>query len=71
MTDAGTRNAPGTGVVAQRRAHRLGVHADRFPALTRALAEGAFAPTEDDPLSFGLTCVPDGAQGPVESAARA
>ncbi|GAA1966608.1 TetR/AcrR family transcriptional regulator [Kitasatospora viridis] len=29
-------------------------HAERFPALSRAIAEGAFAPTGIDPLDFGL-----------------
>jgi hypothetical protein len=51
--------------------HQLTVYADRFPALTRAVAEGAFSPTDDDPLAFGLTCVLDGIQGLVESATRA
>ncbi|WP_405714384.1 MULTISPECIES: hypothetical protein [unclassified Streptomyces] len=46
------------------------MHADRFLALTRTLAEGGFAPTEDDPLASGLTCVLDGIQGLVESAAH-
>ncbi|WP_329118423.1 TetR/AcrR family transcriptional regulator [Streptomyces sp. NBC_01465] len=50
--------------------HQLTVHADRFPALTRAVTEGAFAPTDDDPLTFGLTCVLDGIQGLIESADR-
>lgn len=51
-------------------AHQLTAHADRFPALTRAVAEGAFLPTGDDPLAFGLTCVLDGIQGLVERADR-
>ncbi|WP_327654475.1 TetR/AcrR family transcriptional regulator [Streptomyces sp. NBC_00483] len=50
--------------------HQLTAHADRFPALTRAVAEGAFTPTDDDPLTFGLTCVLDGIQGLVERADR-
>ncbi|WP_116209769.1 TetR/AcrR family transcriptional regulator [Streptomyces olivoreticuli] len=35
-------------------------NSERFPALTRAVAAGAFAPTDDDPLDFGLTCILDG-----------
>ncbi|MFF2211505.1 TetR/AcrR family transcriptional regulator [Streptomyces antibioticus] len=50
-------------------AGQLARHADRFPALTRAVAEGAFAPTDEDPLAFGLTCVLDGIQGLVDSSA--
>lgn len=50
--------------------HQLTAHAARFPALTRAVAEGAFVPTDDDPLAFGLTCVLDGVQGLVERADR-
>ncbi|GAA3192615.1 MULTISPECIES: TetR/AcrR family transcriptional regulator [Streptomyces] len=49
---------------------QLALHADRFPAVTRAVAEGAFAPAGDDPLDFGLTCVLDGIQGLVESAGQ-
>ncbi|MFE3494121.1 TetR/AcrR family transcriptional regulator [Streptomyces sp. NPDC059175] len=49
---------------------QLTLHAARFPALTRAIAEGAFTPTGRDPLTFGLTCVLDGIQGLVESAPR-
>ncbi|AUG78333.1 TetR family transcriptional regulator [Kitasatospora sp. MMS16-BH015] len=39
-------------------------HADRFPALTRAIAAGAFepAPLEADPLEFGLDRILDGVQ---------
>lgn len=48
---------------------QLTAHADRYPALTRAIAEGAFAPTGDDPLAFGLTCVLNGIQGLVASSA--
>ncbi|MFI1976623.1 TetR/AcrR family transcriptional regulator [Streptomyces wedmorensis] len=35
-------------------------HADRFPALTSAIAEGAFAPRRGDPLDFGLERILDG-----------
>jgi AcrR family transcriptional regulator len=41
-------------------------HADRFPALTRAIAEGAFAPAGDDPLGFGLDRVLDGVQSLID-----
>ncbi|MFG2825410.1 TetR/AcrR family transcriptional regulator [Kitasatospora sp. NPDC048365] len=37
-------------------------HADRFPALTRAIAAGAFAPDATDTLEFGLDRVLDGVQ---------
>ncbi|QHC21292.1 TetR/AcrR family transcriptional regulator [Streptomyces sp. GS7] len=37
-------------------------HADRFPALTRAIAAGAFAPDTADPLEFGLDRILDGVQ---------
>ncbi|MFI5538583.1 MULTISPECIES: TetR/AcrR family transcriptional regulator [unclassified Nocardia] len=38
-------------------------HADRFPALTKAIAEGAFAPEAvADPLEFGLERILDGVQ---------
>ncbi|WP_051823078.1 TetR/AcrR family transcriptional regulator C-terminal domain-containing protein [Streptomyces sp. NRRL S-1448] len=37
-------------------------HADRFPALTKAIAAGAFAPTGEDPLVFGLDRILDGVQ---------
>ncbi|MEU7895753.1 TetR/AcrR family transcriptional regulator [Nonomuraea sp. NPDC049152] len=37
-------------------------HADRFPALTKAIAEGAFAPAAVDPLDFGLDRILDGVQ---------
>lgn len=50
---------------------QLALHADRFPALARAVAQGAFTPTDDDPLAFGLTCVLDGIQGLMESTGRA
>ncbi|WP_129297749.1 hypothetical protein [Streptomyces lydicus] len=48
--------------------HQLTVHADRFPALARAVTEGAFIPTDDAPLAFGLACVLDGIHGLVERA---
>ncbi|MEU9034056.1 TetR/AcrR family transcriptional regulator [Streptomyces sp. NPDC048352] len=35
-------------------------HADRFPALTSAVAEGAFVPRGGDPLDFGLQRILDG-----------
>ncbi|MFH9727764.1 TetR/AcrR family transcriptional regulator [Streptomyces sp. NPDC017254] len=35
-------------------------HADRFPALTSAVAEGAFTPQAGDPLDFGLERIMDG-----------
>ncbi|MEV6115122.1 TetR/AcrR family transcriptional regulator [Streptomyces sp. NPDC052109] len=38
----------------------LARHADRFPALTKAVAEGAFAPDGIDPLEFGLDRILDG-----------
>ncbi|MEV5874315.1 TetR/AcrR family transcriptional regulator C-terminal domain-containing protein [Streptomyces sp. NPDC052101] len=37
-------------------------HADRFPALARALADGAFAPDGTDPLEFGLDRILDGVE---------
>ncbi|MFF7633832.1 TetR/AcrR family transcriptional regulator [Kitasatospora sp. NPDC008050] len=37
-------------------------HADRFPALTRAIAQGAFEPAAVDPLGFGLGRILDGVQ---------
>ncbi|MFJ9816626.1 TetR/AcrR family transcriptional regulator C-terminal domain-containing protein [Streptomyces sp. NPDC101151] len=37
-------------------------HADRFPALTRAIAEGAFGPAGIDPLDFGLDRILDGVE---------
>ncbi|MEU9475501.1 TetR/AcrR family transcriptional regulator [Streptomyces sp. NPDC048191] len=37
-------------------------HADRFPALTRAIADGAFDPTGTDPLDFGLDRILDGVE---------
>ncbi|MGW5099746.1 TetR/AcrR family transcriptional regulator [Streptomyces sp. NPDC004100] len=52
-------------------AHQLTTHADRFPALTRAATEGAFDTADEDPLTFGLTCVLDGIQRLVTLAAGA
>ncbi|MEU9123181.1 TetR/AcrR family transcriptional regulator [Streptomyces sp. NPDC048506] len=43
-------------------------HADRFPALTRATAEGAFEPTTLDPLGFGLDRILDGVQALIDRA---
>lgn len=40
----------------------LARHADRFPALTRAIAEGAFDPAGADPLGFGLDRILDGVE---------
>ncbi|NUR29635.1 MAG: TetR family transcriptional regulator [Catenulispora sp.] len=37
-------------------------HADRFPALTAAIADGAWAETPADPLAFGLERLLDGIQ---------
>ncbi|MEU1663447.1 TetR/AcrR family transcriptional regulator [Streptomyces sparsogenes] len=37
-------------------------HADRFPALTRAIAHGLFAPDDTDPLEFGLERILDGVE---------
>ncbi|WP_245766788.1 hypothetical protein [Streptomyces colonosanans] len=45
-------------------------HADRFPALTRAVAEGAFAATDFDPLAFGLDRLLDGVQVLIDRTAR-
>ncbi|MDR3080869.1 MAG: TetR/AcrR family transcriptional regulator [Streptomyces sp.] len=45
-------------------------HADRFPALTRAVAEGAFADTGLDPLAFGLDRLLDGVQALIDSTDR-
>jgi AcrR family transcriptional regulator len=39
---------------------------DRFPALTRAVADGAFEPVGADPLDFGLDRILDGVQTLVE-----
>ncbi|MFF3911621.1 TetR/AcrR family transcriptional regulator [Streptomyces sp. NPDC001848] len=43
-------------------------HADRFPALTRAIAAGAFAPDTVDPLEFGLERILDGVQTLIDRA---
>jgi AcrR family transcriptional regulator len=43
----------------------LARHADRFPALTRAVAEGAFEPDGTDPLDFGLDRIADGVEALV------
>jgi AcrR family transcriptional regulator len=43
-------------------------HADRFPALTRAIAAGAFAPDPVDPLEFGLARILDGVQALIDRA---
>ncbi|MGW4044117.1 TetR/AcrR family transcriptional regulator [Streptomyces sp. NPDC004721] len=45
-------------------------HADRFPALTKALAEGAFAATDLDPLAFGLDRLLDGVQVLIDGTVR-
>ena len=37
-------------------------HATRFPALTRAIAEGGFEPADEDSLGFGLARILDGIQ---------
>ncbi|MFR9722810.1 TetR/AcrR family transcriptional regulator [Streptomyces sp. MS19] len=41
-------------------------HADRFPAVARAVADGAYAPDPADPLEFALTCVLDGVQALID-----
>ncbi|MGW3202887.1 TetR/AcrR family transcriptional regulator [Streptomyces sp. NPDC001135] len=46
-------------------AELLARHADRFPALTRAVAEGAFEPNGIDPLRFGLDRILDGVEALV------
>lgn len=46
-------------------------HADRFPALTRAIAAGAFAPDGIDPLDFGLDRILDGVQALIDRTGRA
>ncbi|WP_310720040.1 TetR/AcrR family transcriptional regulator [Streptomyces lydicus] len=40
-------------------------HADRFPALTKALADGGFLP-DTDPLAFGVDCILDGVQALID-----
>ncbi|NUR59111.1 MAG: TetR/AcrR family transcriptional regulator [Catenulispora sp.] len=44
----------------------LARHADRFPALTAAIAEGAWADTPADPLAFGLERLLDGVQALID-----
>ncbi|MFI6515297.1 TetR/AcrR family transcriptional regulator [Spirillospora sp. NPDC050679] len=44
-------------------------HADRFPALTRAIADGAFGPAAADPLAFALDRILDGVQALIDHAA--
>ncbi|MET9614616.1 TetR/AcrR family transcriptional regulator [Kitasatospora indigofera] len=41
-------------------------HRDRFPALTEAIAAGAFAPPDEDPLDFGLERILDGVAALIE-----
>jgi AcrR family transcriptional regulator len=43
----------------------LARHADRFPALTKAIAEGAFEPDGAGPLEFGLDRILDGVEALV------
>ncbi|AOR33733.1 TetR family transcriptional regulator [Streptomyces fodineus] len=43
----------------------LARHADRFPALAKAVAEGAFEPDGTDPLEFGLDRILDGVEALV------
>ncbi|MER6568902.1 TetR/AcrR family transcriptional regulator C-terminal domain-containing protein [Streptomyces sp. NPDC001093] len=43
-------------------AELLARHADRYPALTKAVAEGAFDPDGTDPLEFGLARILDGVE---------
>lgn len=45
-------------------------HADRFPALTAAITQGAFEPTALDPLDFGLTRILDGVQVLIDRRAQ-
>jgi AcrR family transcriptional regulator len=45
-------------------------HADRFPALNAAIAEGAFGPSEFDDFEFGLQRVLDGLEVYIERARR-
>ncbi|WP_326642342.1 TetR/AcrR family transcriptional regulator C-terminal domain-containing protein [Nonomuraea fuscirosea] len=40
----------------------LNRHSNRFPALTKAIADGAFTSTQLDPLDFGLDRILDGVQ---------
>ncbi|MEN3304973.1 MAG: hypothetical protein V7603_1175 [Micromonosporaceae bacterium] len=47
-------------------------HSDRFPALTAAIADGAFGPSaEGDPLEFGLQRVLDGIEVLISARAAA
>ncbi|MBX7550347.1 TetR/AcrR family transcriptional regulator [Streptomyces sp. tea 10] len=49
-------------------AELLARHADRYPALTRAVAEGAFGPDDDtDPLEFGLDRIVDAVDVLIDS----
>jgi AcrR family transcriptional regulator len=41
-------------------------HADRFPALTRTIAEGGFARSDADPLAFGMARILDGVQALID-----
>ncbi|MEV6523215.1 TetR/AcrR family transcriptional regulator C-terminal domain-containing protein [Longispora sp. NPDC051575] len=49
-------------------AERLDRDAERFPALTRAIAAGAFEPAGADALEFGLDRILDGVQALIERA---
>lgn len=49
----------------------LARHADRFPALAKAVAEGAFEPDGTDPLEFGLDRILDGVEALVAAHADA
>lgn len=44
--------------------------ADRFPALTQAIASGAFAPDDTDSLGFGLARNLDGVQSLIDRGRR-
>ncbi|QLI99882.1 TetR/AcrR family transcriptional regulator [Streptomyces sp. NEAU-sy36] len=44
----------------------LARHADRFPALTKVIAEGAFQPDGIDPLEFGLDRILDGVEAVID-----
>ncbi|WP_217711548.1 hypothetical protein [Actinomadura sp. NAK00032] len=46
----------------------LNRHSDRFPALTKVIADGAFTSTELDPLDFGLDRILDGVQALIDRA---
>ncbi|GAA2489940.1 TetR/AcrR family transcriptional regulator [Actinocorallia cavernae] len=43
----------------------LARHAERFPALTKAIADGAFQPDGIDPLEFGLDRILDGVEAAI------